>query len=346
MRNYKRKPNRFSLQMLYNGELIVTTNRYGKKQKAQRDFDSSFNEPYHLGKNPYNDKTMLQDEKNNPHKFELNAFENSWESVELGDELTELFRLILRDGTESYYQDRYNSAKNHKDGLKNLKLAKPNGGGNYYTIVIIDNKSLKRKPNGSMHDIAYLKTEYDVLVQKDEFENLSKEESRRLNELEKEIAKFYTKRVIFEHSFSADEYSYDGTDFTPPLPLIWKDFNVEFDSSYKGEDIEYADISEFNSIRNKVSNLKENRENILNALNSAQEQRDSIRVASLEKELDIINSDLHYYKNIYFRGIRSITKHYLNLDRYTNRFIHSRPRHNNFYASSSEREIGQKSFVV
>ena len=346
MRNYKRKPNRFSLQMLYNDKLIVTTNRFGKRQIAQRDFDSSFSEPFHLGKNPYSDKSMIQDENNNPHKFELNAFDNSWEAIELGDELAELFRLILRDGTENYYQDRYYSAKNHRDGLKNLKLPKPNDGGNYYTIVIIDNKSLKRKANGSMHDITYLKTEYDVLLQKDEFETLSATESNRLIELENKIASFYTKREIFRYSFSADEYSYDGTEFTPPLPLIWKDFNVDYNSTSKADKVEYADISDYNHIRNKVAKLRDKQKILLNEQKIAEERRDTFKATSLGKELEEINNDLYYYTNIFFKGIRSITKGYLNMNKFTNRFIHPRPRYNNFHAVSSEKEISRKSFVM
>lgn len=342
-RNYKRRPNRFSLQMLYNGELIVTTNRYGNKQPAKRDFDASFNEPFNLGNNPFNDKKLIQDGNNNPHPYELGVFENSWEAVDLGDSLTELFRLILRDGTEDYYQDRYNISKNIKDGLKNLNLTKPNGGNNTYTLVIIDNKSPLRDENGSIYDIAYLHTEFDALVQKEKAGNLSKDQKLRLSEVQREIKLYYTKREIFRHSFSADEYSYDGKDFTPPMPLIWKDFNVDYKPLRRKEvkNYQYADISQFNSIRNKVVRLRQLRKKIIRQIEIATEQQNNVKLATLEHNLEEVNGDLHYHSNIYFKGLRSTIKAYFSLEEYTNRFLNAMPRYNNFHAVSSELEIGK-----
>lgn len=347
MRDYKRKPNRFSLQMLYNNKLIVTTNRYGKTQKAQRDFDSSFNEPFHLGFNSYNDKRLIQDEKNNPHQFELKVFENSWEAVELGDSMVELFRLILRDGTENFYQDRYRFSKGNKEKLNNLDLFKPNGGGNYYTLVIVDNRSLLRRSNGSMLDIGYLKTEHDVLVQKEDFDYLTSKEEQRMEYLEKQINQSYVRREVFRHSFSADEYSYNGTDFTPPLPLIWKDFNVNF-NSVRGDNVEYAEISEFNSIRNKVAQLKDSRKQILNKLRLSEKHGKNWDTSSSSRELEDINADIHYYSSIHFKGLRSNIKQTLNKDKdkFINRFMYPKSRHNNFNTSSSENEITKTSFAV
>lgn len=341
MRNYERKPNRFTLKMYYNGKLIVTTNKYGHKQESRRDFDSPFNDIKKLGKNPYRDSRLIQDGNNNPHPMEYNAFENSWESVDLGENLAEIFRLILRDGTEDYYHGRYYSAKSYRGGLDKLELPKPNGGGNYYTLKIIDNMSPLRDEKGEIYDISYLKTEYDYLVQQEKYNKLDRNTRKRLREIKREIDNYYTSRVIFSYKFSADEYSYDGKDFTPPMPLVWKDFNVNFNSKKEMSERlgnithNYADISEFNDTRNKLSRLKRTLENILDELDNEEITHDSIRILELESELESVNYKILLLECTFFKGLRSTIKQYFSMNKFTNRFIHPVTRNNNFHTFSA-----------
>lgn len=371
--NYENQKSRFSLVMYYNGKKISTIDTLGRKHEAKRDFDAAFYEPIRLGNNPLNgdmykklvsldkklkngsindemrnrlesemisleSKMIFMGENNSPHVWERNVFENSWESVEMGEQLVETFRAILRDGTENFYQDVYLSAK-MKNSVDKLNITRPNGGNNEFSIVVLDNQSIRRHPkSGERVDIIDMKNEYDELLQRDLYNSLGEKEQQRLFELERELSKHYVKREIFRCSFSADDYSYDGSDFTPPLSLIWKDFNVEL-KSRRSKNVEYADISEFNSIRNELAKCKQQRAKVLNSLEIANKHKKTMDVASLQRSLDKLNNKIKSYRNTYFRGVRSIVKYYLSMDRYTNRYLHPKAKHNNYDAFSCESEM-------
>lgn len=366
-RDYSKEPNRFTLKMLYNGDLIVTTDRNGNQRKAVRDFDYQFREPRFLGDNPLNDKVnqrlgqlrkqlrakgisednaeglkfeidwlknqvVVQDEHNNPHKWERNLFENSWEAVEMGDRLIEIFRLKLRDGTEDYI-----SMSRKLNKPPNLEPQK-----NYYTLVLMDNQSIRRDENGQTVNVRGIMNQIDSLNSKAEFDEASGEELRKLESLKKELKSSRMSREIFRCDFSADDFSYDGKDFTPPLSLVWKDFNVYFKSPAWGADknkMEFSDVDNYNNIINTLSNFKRQRSQILEALEEASELRDNIKTRVIEKSLESVNEEISYRENIYFKGLRSCIKQYLNREYYENRFLKPVERYNNFHMNSSENEI-------
>ena len=283
-------------------------------------------------------KTVFNNNRT-PHQWERNIFENSWEAVDMGEKLVEVFRLILREGTESYYQDRYMIAKCNEETLNNLTLEKPNGGNNYYTIRIIDNKHPIRDNIGKINNLTEVTNEYDTLLQKSSFGGLTPKETKQMLVLKEQIQNNYKSQKIFECHFSADEYSYDGTDFTPPLTLAWKGFNVDFNTPAKHQKIEYADISEFKSIRDRVSTIRRKVTNMLVELEYAKELNDAFKITAIENELEHLNSNLHHYTNICFKGLRQIIKECFNINEYTNKYLYPETRYNNYNTLSAETEL-------
>jgi len=351
--DYTKEPNRFTLKMLYNDKLIVTTDKRGNKREAKRDiFKFPYNEPNVLGNNHLKDRSLIQDEKNNPHIYEKNIFENSWEAVEMGEKLIEVFRLAMRIGTEDYISREYNEKK--RKGLSLDYINQSSKKGNKFTIVLMDNLSIKRDSRGKKIKIQSIKDRISVLKEKDHFGDITRDEYFELTKLEDKVANSYTKRELYRCSFSADDYSYDGDKFTPPLSRIWKNFNVNslnyynFDTSNRfinKEDIVISDISNYNEISNKMSICKIERKKILKILEESKNGVDHIRQKFLEKNLEDINKKMYFYESHYFKGLRSIIKNYLNREYYSNRFTQPKPKFNNYKANSSESEITKLSIV-
>jgi hypothetical protein len=327
-RDYKSQPNRFQLQMLYNDKLIANFDRNGQEYIAQRDFDSRFYEPEGLGANPL---TEIQNSKNKPHIYE-NVFENSWEAVSMGDKMIEVFRLALRQGTEEYLSR--SSTSIYATNLQSQKSS-----GNKFTLVIYDNHSLKRDEEGLLPRVDILKNKLAKLQEMNVFGKITPQERDELHSLSKQLKDMYVKRELFRCSFSADDYSYNGKDFTPPLNQIWKDFNVYFKSPkplVQKENVTYADIEDYQSIMGTIASLKREKAVVFEKYTEALEGQDNIKTKSLEKALAAADKKITNYENTTFKGLRTIIKEAFGADDYTNRFLTVSPKVNTFTANSAE----------
>jgi hypothetical protein len=372
MRDYSRKPNRFTFKLLYNNEVVTATDNYGNIRPAERHFDSPFFEPYNL--NPFLDKKIsLRDgETAMDYLKYTKLFENSWESVELGEAVSDIFRLILRHGTEQYLYDMQRNEKSilmgqimaAKDASKKIKVESDatqdyeaykseidkwaNSKKNTYTFVVIDKKSPIRNQKGYFYDLKELTNSVDVLHEKMKFGKLTEEEEITLSNNEAKLAAHYIEKEIFRYSISADDFSYNGKDFTPPIAIIWKDFNIKFQSSYedgKGS-LEYRDISEFSKISEQHTNMKFRIETLKKYISEIEDLGDNIKIASIEKDVRRLESEMFKLEKIYFKGIRTLVKEYLNMDDYENRFLNIREKNCNYFVNSSEREISREAMLL
>lgn len=374
MRDYSRKPNRFTFKLLYNDEVVTATDNYGNIRPAERHFDSPFFEPYNL--NPFIDKKipMRENETAMDYVKYTKTFENSWESVELGEAISDIFRLILRHGTEQYLYDMQRNEKSilmgqiltAKDVAKRIKNEKDSvatqdyeayqeeinkwakGKKNTYTFIVVDKKSPIRNNKGYFYDLKELSNSVDVLQEKSKFGKLSEEEEMLLANNESKLAAHYIEKEIFRYSISADDFSYNGKDFTPPIAIIWKDFNIKFQSSYedgKGS-VEYRDISEFSKINEQHTNIKFKIDTLKKYIDEIQDLGDNIKIASIEKDVRKLESEMFKLEKIYFKGIRTLIKEYLNMDEYENRFLNIREKNCNYFVNSSEREISRNAMLL
>jgi hypothetical protein len=370
MRDYSKKPNRFTFKLLYNGEPVTTVDGTGNVREAERDFDSPFNEPYNV-QQFLDNRIIVPNGKPLMDYYKYTyLFENSWEAVELGEAISENFRLILRQGTEQFLNNLNNTDRTIlmgemmalKDSIKAIKTEYDptqdyaafqntladwhKGKTNTFTFVIIDRRSPIRNENGSVADLRDLNHQIDELKEREKFQALSQEDRKALKNLEAELSSYYTEREIFRHSISADDYSYNGKDFTPPLGIIWKDFNVNFKSPTEDRStVEYADISEFISVSDKVSNLKKRIEKLKMIASEVEKTGDNIKVASIEADVRKIEREMSKSENVYFKGLRTLIKEYMNLEEYTNRFMVNREKNSNYYTNSSEKELIQESYM-
>lgn len=373
MRDYSKKPNRFTFKLLYNNEVVTATDNYGNIRPAERHFDSPFFEPYNL--NPYLDKkiSLTEGESLMDYLKYTKTFENSWESIELGEAVADIFRLILRNGTEQYLYDMQRNEKSifmgqifpTKDVIKKIKTDNDNiatqdydaynsemdkwysGKKNTYTFVVIDKKSPIRNHKGYFYDLKEISNTIDILQEKAKYGKLIEEEEINLERNEAKLAAHYIEREIFRYSISADDFSYNGKDFTPPIAIIWKDFNIKFQSSHedgKGS-IEYRDISEYSKINEQHTNIKFRIETLKKYIDEIQNLGDNIKIASIEKDIRKLESEAFKLEKIYFKGIRTLVKEYLNLDMYENRFLNTREKNCNYFVNSSEKEISKETML-
>jgi hypothetical protein len=363
MRDYTRKPNRFTFRLLYNDEAVYS---------SERDFDAPFPEEFNLSKLLDKKIHLKADDSVMNFLNYTNTFENSWESIELGEQISEIFRLILRNGTEQYL---YNLNKSERtlslgemmsisDAEKKIKTEKDptqefisyknnvdnwfNQKNNKYTFVIIDRRSLVRRDNGMFNDLKELNNKIDVLREKAQYGKITKEELDVLRSLEKNLQSNYYEREIFRYSISADDFSYNGTTFVPPIGVIWKDFNINFNSpneDVRGS-IEYHDISEFSSFSERAMNLRLRLQVMRNAHQEVEKMGDNIKTASIEKDIRKVESELMKAENVYFKGIRTLIKEYINMDSYENRFLYQRSKNNNYTVNSSEKEIIREAIMI
>ena len=349
MRDYSKEPNRFSFKLLYNNEPVVTVDNYGNQRASERDFDS-----------PFNEFTSVKD-----------SFENSWESVELGEEISKIFRLILKQGTEQFLYSLNKAEKtlflNEIIQTKDLdKIVKDKNSPtqelreyerkkdewfkakkNTFTFVIVDRKSLIRDEYGYFPNLRSLYDQIDTYKEKIKFNKITSDELSEYKSLQKELAKYYTEKEIFKCDISADDFSYNGKDFTPPISIIWKDFNINY-SSPRGDqsNIEYDDISNFSMYSEKAFNIKNKIEKLKEYLNEMEKIADNIKIASIEADIRKYERELSKVENVYFLGIRSLIKDYFNRENYTNRFLINRMKNNNKYVNSSEVEIIQEAIYL
>ena len=374
MRDYSKKPNRFTFKLLYNNEVVTATDNYGNIRPAERHFDSPFFEPYNL--NPYLDKKIILREGECVMEYlkYTNTFENSWESVELGEAISDIFRLILRHGTEQYLYDMQRNEKSIvmgqimtvKDSIKRIKNEKDNlatqdyeayrneidgwakSKKNTYSFVVIDKKSPIRNHKGYFYDLKEISNMIDVLQEKAKYGKLSEAEEAILERNEAKLAAHYVEKEIFRYSISADDFSYNGKDFTPPIAIIWKDFNIKFQSSYedgKGS-LEYRDVSEYSKINEQHTNIKFRIDTLKKYIDDIQNSGDNIKIASIEKDIRRLESEMFKLEKIYFKGIRTLVKEYLNMDEYENRFMNIREKNCNYFVNSSEREISGNAMLL
>lgn len=368
-RDYSKNPNRFTFRLLYNGEPVLTQDYHGNTRETDRDFDSPYFEPFNLSK--HIDESIIMDE-NYPtmHYFQYaNIFENSWESVELGEEISEIFRLLLKNGTEQYLYNLHNTDRTIFMG-QNMHMKDPNkiiknksnptqeynkfkddmsnwyknSRGNTFTFVIIDKKYPIRNEKGYFHDLRDLNNQIDTLREKSKFNKLTQEERGQLKALEDRYSTFFTEKEIFSCTISADDFSYNDKDFIPPFGLIWKDFNVNFSS--QSSDSECECISEFSNIKNKAINYRMHIDRLRDYLTEVEKTGDNIKIASIEVDIRKAERELTKLEKITFKGIRTLIKEYFNKDSYENRFIHPKPKNNNKYTNSCESEIYQESILV
>lgn len=372
MRDYQRKPNRFTFKLLFNGEPVTTVDHSGNSRDTERDFDAPFSEPYNL--NPFLDSRIkIPGNSTIMDVYQYtNIFENSWEAVELGEEISDIFRLVLRQGTEQYLMNLNKTDRSIlmgevmsiKDSIQGIKTEHDTtqdylkfksslenwakGKTNEFTFVIIDKRSPVRKPTGYFNDLKELNNQIDVLKEKQKFGNITKEEMTSLKTFEKELSGYYTEREIFRHSISADDFSYSGKEFTPPIAIIWKDFNINFNTpSEEGKaGIEYADISDYQTLTTKSFNFKSRIDQLKAIVSEVEKTGDNIKVASIEADMRKIERELSKVENTYFKGIRTLIKEYLNLEQYENRFLNVRDKNLNFYVNTSEPEIYQESIMI
>lgn len=374
MRDYSKKPNRFTFKLLYNNEVVTATDNYGNIRPAERHFDSPFFEPYNL--NPYLDKKISLREGESVMEYlkYTNTFENSWESVELGEAISDIFRLILRHGTEQYLYDIQRNEKSivmgqimtAKDAIKRIKNEKGNlatqdyevyrseidgwakNKKNTYSFVVIDKKSPIRNHKGYFYDLKEISNMIDVLQEKAKYGKLSEAEEAILERNEAKLAAHYVEKEIFRYSISADDFSYNGKDFTPPIAIIWKDFNIKFQSSYedgKGS-LEYRDISEYSKINEQHTNIKFRIDTLKKYIDEIEDSGDNIKIASIEKDIRRLESEMFKLEKIYFKGIRTLVKEYLNMDEYENLFLNIREKNCNYFVNSSEREISGNTMLL
>jgi hypothetical protein len=367
MRDYSKKPNRFTFKLLYNNEVVTATDNFGNIRPAERHFDAPFFEPYNLA--PFLDKKLsIRNEESVMEYYRYtNIFENSWESVELGEAVSEIFRLILRHGTEQYLYDMQRNEKSilmgqilpTKDAFKKIKNQKDlvatqeydayrteienwaKTKNNTYTFIVVDKKSPIRNHKGYFYDLKELSNSIDVLQEKAKYGKLSEEEVASLERYEAKLATHYVEKEIFRYNISADDFSYNGRDFTPPIAIIWKDFNIKFQSPRedgKGN-LEYRDVSEFSKINDQHTNIKFKIETLKKYIDEVKQTGDNIKVASIEKDVRRLESEMLKLEKICFKGIRTLVKEYLNLNEYENRFLNVREKNSNYFVNSSEKEI-------
>ena len=374
MRDYSKKPNRFTFKLLYNNEVVTATDNYGNIRPAERHFDSPFFEPYNL--NPFLDKKVkISNEESVMDYYKYaNIFENSWESVELGEAISDIFRLILRHGTEQYLYDMQRNEKSilmgqilsSKDVSKRIRNEKEilatqdyeaftneidnwyKGKKNTYTFIVVDKKSPIRNHKGYFYDLKELSNSIDVLQERAKYGKLTEEEEATLERNEAKLASYYVEKEIFRYNINADDFSYNGRDFTPPIAIIWKDFNIKFQSTHEDgkNSIEYRDISEYSKINDQHFNIKSKVDALKRYIDEVKQTGDNIKVASIEKDVRRLESEMLKLEKIYFKGVRTLVKEYLNLEEYENRFLNIREKNCNYFVNSSEREISRDSIAI
>lgn len=351
--------NRFTLKMLYNDEPIVTTDYNGVKHEAKRDiFKFPLYEPLQLGNNMLNEPKYIQDDNNRPHIFEEGIFENSWQSVEMGEAIIDIFRLAMRIGTEDFMEkQRTDINQTSKSKIVDRK--------NTFSLVLYDTQSLKRDENGKLFDVESLIKSNAKLKEKELFNKITDEEKRELKFQESRLKSMYVTREIFRCDFCADEYSYDGKTFTPPLNKIWKDFSVldlkwnDLDEKQKKEKKENStslkheydnllipSYKEYLRVVNAIEKMKQKRAILVEHLTSLEGSHDNIKIADLEKSKSKIEKQIYKWENMPFKGIRSTIKEYLNIDskEFVNRFTTPRPKSNHSSAFTCEHEIQKVSY--
>jgi hypothetical protein len=351
-RDYNRFPNRFTFKVFHNNRHIVECDRH---------FDASF---FDVEDNF--DITPAKFKRNaiSNERF-ANSFENSLEAVTLGEEISKLFRYILKRSTEEYLWTLHTSERSVmlgktgtiKESQKRVKTKedatqeirqfqeelqdwdKSRRGTLKFQIV---DKQHPLRTDGVLEDKAKITHRLDHLREKKEFDGLTAIERAEYEALNAKFATLVSERVIFETVISTDEFALRN-DFSLPIHAIWKDFNINLTPQDRSEDaLEFSEsyvnarVSEVFRLKNAIANLREKGEEF-------EKLSGHIEAAAINKEISKLEDRISKIENMSFKGIRHLIQDAFRSD-FTNRFTEPILVNCNF--STNQAQIVEKSYYT